>query len=169
MYLRCRFKSSVRHESEQNEVSRSICRGYMANLISIVDDDPKSLKLMRDLCQASGYKTLEATDGEQGIELARLRKPDIILMDIQMPKMNGIEAFRILKADPDTSNIRVIALTSFAMQGDEEMIREVGFDAYLSKPVDIHVLLETVKKCLSGAGGITENRIEYSREESATW
>ena len=122
----------------------------MTKLILIVEDEPKNLTLLRDLLQVSGYKTIEATDGEQGVELAKSKKPDLILMDVQMPKMDGLEATRILKADATTSNIPVLALTSYAMKGDKERILEAGCDGYLAKPLDIKELLKIVAEYLSG-------------------
>ena len=122
----------------------------MAKLILIVEDEPKNITLLRDLLQVSGYSTIEATDGKQGVELAKARKPDLILMDIQMPEMDGLEATRILKADATTSNIPVLALTSYAMKGDEERILEAGCDGYLAKPFNIQELLKTVAEYLSG-------------------
>ncbi len=122
----------------------------MTKLILIVEDEPRNLTLLRDLLQVSGYKTIEATDGEQGVELAKSNKPDLILMDIQMPVMDGFEATRILKADTATSNIPVLALTSYAMKGDKERILEAGCDGYLAKPLDIKELLKIVAEYLSG-------------------
>ena len=122
----------------------------MAKLALIVEDEPKNMTLLRDLLQVSGYSTIEATNGKQGVELAKASKPDLILMDIQMPVMDGLEATRILKADTTTSNIPVLALTSYAMKGDEERILEVGCDGYLAKPFDIQELLKTVAEYLSG-------------------
>ena len=122
----------------------------MAKVILIVEDEPKNLKLLRDLLRVSGYTTIEATDGEQGVELAKARKPDLILMDIQMPVMDGLEATRILKADATTKNIPVLALTSYAMKGDKEKILEAGCDGYLAKPLDIKELLKKVTEYLSG-------------------
>ena len=89
----------------------------MTKMILIVEDEPKNLTLIRDLLQVSGYKTIEATDGEEGVELAKAKKPDLILMDVQMPVMDGLEATQILKADATTSNIPVFALSSYAMKG----------------------------------------------------
>ncbi len=114
----------------------------MAKMILIVEDDPKSLILIRDLLKVYGYKTLEATDGKQGVELAKARKPDLILMDVQMPKMDGLEATRILKAYATTSDIPILALTSYAMKGDEERTLEAGCDGYITKPIDIKELLK---------------------------
>ncbi len=122
----------------------------MAKIILIVEDEPKNLTLLRDLLQVSGYSTIEATDGEQGIASAKSKKPDLILMDIQMPVMDGLEATRILKADTTTSNIPVLALTSYAMKGDKERILEAGCNGYLAKPFSIKELLETVAEYLSG-------------------
>ncbi len=122
----------------------------MTKLILIVEDEPKNLTLLRDLLHVSGYSTIEATDGKQGVELAQSKKPDLILMDVQMPEMDGLEATRILKADATTSNIPVLALTSYAMKGDKERILKAGCDGYLSKPFDIQELLKTVAEYLSG-------------------
>jgi len=121
----------------------------MAKTILIVEDDPKNLTLFRDLLQVSGYKTIEAIDGKQGIELAKASKPDLILMDIQMPEMDGLEATRILKADATTSNIPVIALTAYAMEGDKERILGAGCDGYLAKPIDIKEFLKEVAEYLA--------------------
>ena len=122
----------------------------MAKLILIVEDEPKNITLLRDLLQVSGYSTIEATDGKQGVELAKSKKPDLILMDVQMPKMDGLEATLILKADATTSNIPILALTSYAMKGDKERILEAGCDGYLAKPIDIKELLKIVAEYLSG-------------------
>ena len=116
----------------------------MTKVILIVEDEPKNLKLASDLLQASGYTTIEATDGKQGVELAKAKNPDLILMDIQMPVMDGLEATRILKRDTTTKDIPVLALTSYAMKGDEERILEAGCNGYLAKPFDIQELLKEV-------------------------
>ena len=120
----------------------------MAKMILIVEDDPKNLTLFRDLLQVSGYSTIEATDGKQGVEFAKSKKPDLILMDIMMPEMDGLEATRILKADAVTKNIPILALTSYAMNGDKEKVLEAGCDGYLTKPVDIDELLKQVAEYL---------------------
>ncbi len=122
----------------------------MAKLILIVEDEPRNLKLVRDLLQVSGYTTIEATDGKQSVDLAKARKPDLILMDIQMPVMDGLEAIRILKADATTRNIPILALTSYAMKGDKERILEAGCNGYLAKPIDIQELLKKVAQYLPG-------------------
>ena len=121
----------------------------MTKMILIVEDEPKNLTLLRDLLQVSGYSTIEATDGEQGVELAKSRKPDLILMDVQLPKMDGLEATRILKADTTTRNIPILALTSYAMKGDKERVLEAGCNGYLPKPFNIKELLKEVTEYLS--------------------
>ena len=121
----------------------------MTKVILIVEDEPKNLKLVGDLLRVSGYTTIEVTDGKQGVELAKDKKPDLILMDIQMPIMDGLEATRILKADAATKNIPVLALTSYAMKEDKERIFEAGCDGYLAKPIDIQELVKEVAKYLS--------------------
>ena len=121
----------------------------MAKLILITEDEPKNMTLFRDLLKISGYSTIEATDGKQGVELAKENKPDLILMDVQMPVMDGLEATRILKADADTSNIPILALTSYAMKGDKERILSAGCDGYLAKPIDIQEFRKTVDEYLA--------------------
>jgi len=116
----------------------------MGYAILIVDDDPRNLKLIRDLLQVKGYRTLEATDGKQGIEAANTSKPDLIVMDIQMPVMDGLEATKILKAEEKTKGIPIIALTSYAMKGDEKRILGVGCDDYITKPIDTRDFLKRV-------------------------
>ena len=121
----------------------------MAKVILIVEDELKNLKLACDLLQVSGYTTIEATDGKQGVVLVKAKKPDLILMDVQMPVMDGLEATRILKADATTKNIPVLALTAQAMKGDKQKILEAGCDVYLAKPLDIKELLKKVTEYLS--------------------
>ena len=122
----------------------------MREVILIVEDDPMSLELFRDVLQVSGYITLEATDGRQGVELAKEKKPDLILMDIQLPVMDGLEATSILKADPATKNIPIIALTAYAMEEDEERVIQAGADGYLTKPIRVQGFLEKVAEYLHG-------------------
>ena len=120
----------------------------MGRVILIVEDDPRNLKLIRDLLQIRGYTTLEATDGKQGVDIARTKMPDLILMDIQMPVMDGLEATSILKADPVTKSITIVALTAFAMQGDREKCMEAGFNDYITKPLDIRAFMTKIKEYL---------------------
>ena len=118
------------------------------SLVLIVEDNEKNLKLVRDVLQVKGYETIEAVTGEDGIALARERRPDLILMDIQLPGINGIDALKTLRADPATARIPAIAVTASVMQQDRKLITEAGFDAYLGKPLDLREFLATVKKIL---------------------
>jgi two-component system cell cycle response regulator DivK len=116
--------------------------------ILIVEDNERNLKLFRSLLNSQGYETIEAWDGEEGVKLAKEQKPDLILMDIQMPVMDGIAATRILKKDPETKDIPVIALTSYAMEGDRERFLSEGFVEYISKPIKVNEFLEVIRRCL---------------------
>lgn len=117
----------------------------MAQKILIVEDNDNNRCLFRDILTFHGYQVSVATDGEEGVALARKLMPDLILMDIQMPDMDGMTAGRILKGDPATGGLKIIALTSFAMQGDEEKFLAAGFDGYLSKPISTRELPVLVK------------------------
>ena len=108
----------------------------MSKLILVVDDEPKNLKLVRDLLHYNKYSTIVATDGEQAVAAARRDKPDLILMDIQMPVLDGLSAARILKSDPATVQIPIVALTSLAMTGDREEAMRAGCNDYMTKPLN---------------------------------
>jgi two-component system cell cycle response regulator DivK len=118
------------------------------NLILIVEDNEKNLKLVRDVLGAKGYATIEAVTAEEGIRLALERQPNLILMDIQLPGMNGIDALKALRADPATAAIPAIAVTASVMQQDRKQITAAGFDAYVGKPINIREFLETVRSVL---------------------
>ena len=118
------------------------------SLILIVEDNDKNLKLVRDVLQVKGYATIEAMNAEDGLVLARERKPDLILMDIQLPGMNGIEALGVLRADPATAAIPVVAVTASVMAHDRNKITEAGFDAYVGKPINLKEFLDTVRRML---------------------
>ena len=105
--------------------------------VLIVEDNPRNLKLARDILNHAGYRTLEAETAEEGLELARAERPRLVLMDVQLPGMDGIEAMRRLRADAATAGIRVVALTAFAMKDDRERLLVAGFDGYLEKPLDV--------------------------------
>jgi two-component system cell cycle response regulator DivK len=117
-------------------------------LILIVEDNEKNRKLVRDVLQFKGYRTLEAETGEAGLALARETIPALVLMDIQLPGMNGIEALGHLRADPRTRHIPVIAVTASAMTQDRQKILAAGFDAYQSKPIDVKGFLQLVSDVL---------------------
>jgi len=117
-------------------------------LILIVEDNEKNLKLVRDVLRVKGYATIEATNAEDAIALANARKPDLILMDIQLPGMNGIEALRVLRADSATAGIPAIAVTASVMQQDRNLITDAGFDGYVGKPINLKEFLDTVSTTL---------------------
>ena len=118
------------------------------SLILIVEDNEKNLKLVRDVLQVKGFNTIEAGTAEEGIQLAASRKPDLILMDIQLPGMNGIDALKHLRADKATATIPVVAVTASVMQQDRTLITEAGFDGYVGKPINIKEFLDAVNSAL---------------------
>jgi two-component system cell cycle response regulator DivK len=119
-----------------------------AERILIIEDNVRNLKLVRDVLQFHGYSTLEAETGEAGVTLAREQHPALILMDIQLPSMDGRAALQVLKADASTQHIPIVALTSFAMKGDRENLLAEGFDDYMAKPIDIKELPKVVERSL---------------------
>lgn len=121
----------------------------MAQKILIVEDNELNLKLFRDLLEAHGYETFETKDGNEALSIARNIRPDLILMDIQLPEISGLDITKRLKADDEVSHIPVIAVTAFAMKDDEEMILSAGCEAYMSKPISIPVFISTVQKFLN--------------------
>ncbi len=116
--------------------------------ILVVDDNPTNLKLAVDVLDCAGYHVQRAVDAEQALLVLQQTKPDLILMDIALPGMDGLALTRKLKADPATSHIHIIALTAFAMKGDEQKAREAGCDGYITKPIDTRLLPEQVARCL---------------------
>jgi CheY-like chemotaxis protein len=112
----------------------------MSATVLVVEDNALNLKLVRDVLGHAGYRVLEAGDAERGIELARAEAPDLILMDVQLPGIDGVEALGRLRADPATASIRVVALTALAMKEDRERFLAAGFDGYLEKPVSVPAL-----------------------------
>ena len=121
----------------------------MANeLILIVEDNPKNLKLVRDTLQVKGYRTIEAGTGEEGVQLARDQHPALILMDIHLPGITGEEAFHQLRADPGTRAIPVIAVTASVMPQDQKRILAAGFDGFQGKPISVRELLETIRSVI---------------------
>ncbi|HEV7873199.1 MAG TPA: response regulator [Enterovirga sp.] len=120
----------------------------MTKTVLIVEDNELNMKLFSDLLEAHGYATLKTANGIEAIDIARAHHPDLILMDIQLPEVSGLDVTRWLKEDDDLKSIPVIAVTAFAMKGDEERIREGGCEAYLSKPISVAKFLETVRTYL---------------------
>ena len=120
--------------------------------VLVVEDNEKNMKLFRDVLQASGYRLLEATTGERAMELAAEHQPNLVLMDIQLPDIDGVDALGRLRADARTASIPVVALTAQAMHGDRERFLDAGFDAYISKPVDVLEFVKTVKEHCGDTG-----------------
>ena len=118
--------------------------------ILIVEDNEKNMKLARDVLQAKGYATLEAVNGEDGVRLALAHRPDMVLMDIQLPDINGVEAFARIRANADTAHIPVVAFTASVTSMDRNRITDAGFDGFIGKPVNLKEFLETVRKTLEG-------------------
>jgi two-component system, cell cycle response regulator DivK len=118
--------------------------------ILVVEDNEKNMKLFRDVLLVMGYRTLEATSGRQALELATQHAPDLVLMDIQLPDIDGVEALRRLRADERTASILVLAVTAQAMQGDRDRFLAAGFDGYVSKPVSVGELVGTVRQHCDG-------------------
>lgn len=121
--------------------------------ILVVEDNERNMKLFRDVLRATGYRTLEASTGRQALMLATDQGPTLVLMDIRLPDMDGVEALRRLRMDERTASIPVLALTAQAMKGDRDRFKEAGFDGYLSKPVDIDELLATVEQHCAARDG----------------
>lgn len=116
--------------------------------ILIVEDNELNMKLFHDLLEVHGYTTLHTKDGREALQLAREHRPDLILMDIQLPEVSGLEVTKWIKADDDLKSIPVIAVTAFAMKGDEEKIRSGGCEAYIAKPISVNSFLETIQTVL---------------------
>ena len=117
--------------------------------ILVIEDNALNTKLVRSLLAIGKYSVLEASDAESGIQLAREKRPDLILMDMQLPGMDGLDATRLIKTDPDLKRIPIIALTSREMDGDDRKAIEAGCDGYLSKPIDTRGFLKTIDQYLS--------------------
>jgi len=116
--------------------------------VLIVEDNELNMKLFHDLLEVHGYETLQTRDGREALELARQHRPDLILMDIQLPEVSGLDVTRWIKADDTLKRIPVIAVTAFAMKGDEEKIRNGGCEAYIAKPISVTNFLETIERVL---------------------
>jgi two-component system, cell cycle response regulator DivK len=117
-----------------------------AKTILYVEDNDMNRKIVRDLLSRTTYRLIEARDGESGMELARQERPDLILMDVQLPKVSGIEATRTLRGEPATAETPIIAITSFALTGDDQRAKDAGATAYLAKPYSPFDLLEMIRK-----------------------
>ena len=121
----------------------------MSKTVLIVEDNELNMKLFHDLLESQGYSTLQTREGLQALALARQHRPDLILMDIQLPEISGLEVTKWLKDDEELSHIPVVAVTAFAMKGDEERIRQGGCEAYISKPISVSHFLDTIRRLLA--------------------
>jgi len=121
----------------------------MTKTVMIVEDNELNMKLFNDLLEAKGYSTIQTRNGMEALELARRHKPDLILMDIQLPEVSGLEVTKWLKEENELHAIPVIAVTAFAMKGDEERIRQGGCEAYISKPISVNTFLATIETYLN--------------------
>src|SRR5437773_8643263 len=133
---------SVQSAAEQSQMPGAMPASQKRVLI--VEDNELNMKLFNDLLEANGYRVIQTRDGLSALDLARQHMPDLILMDIQLPEVSGIEVTKWLKEDDELKSIPVIAVTAFAMKGDEEKIREGGCEAYISKPISVLSFLQTV-------------------------
>jgi two-component system cell cycle response regulator DivK len=140
-----------RRTLRRRRVSARAGREAMPKKVMIVEDNELNMKLFRDLIEASGYETVRTRNGLEALDLARTHRPDLILMDIQLPEVSGLEVTKWLKQDDDLHKIPVIAVTAFAMKGDEERIRQGGCEAYISKPISVPRFIETIKSYLGDA------------------
>lgn len=120
----------------------------MSKTVLIVEDNELNMKLFNDLLEAHGYTTIQTKDGMEALKITRKERPDLILMDIQLPEVSGLEVTKWIKEDDDLKSIPVVAVTAFAMRGDEEKIREGGCEDYIAKPISVSKFLETVHKYL---------------------
>ena len=117
--------------------------------VLIVEDNELNMKLFNDLLEAHGYYTLQTKDGDEALRMARAHRPDLILMDIQLPEVSGLEVTKWLKEDDELRSIPIIAVTAFAMKGDEQKIRDGGCEAYIAKPISVASFMSTVERFLS--------------------
>lgn len=130
----------------------------------VIEDNPKNMKLVRDLLQIGRYQVLEATDAESGIKLAREHQPDLILMDLKLPGMDGLSATRIIRADADLKDTAIAALTAHVMQGIEEKARRAGCDGFITKPIDTRSFLDTISRLVEKS----RQQVEFLKQKEAS-
>jgi two-component system cell cycle response regulator DivK len=139
------------HEIAHHGMTESPEPRPMTKTVLIVEDNELNMKLFHDLLDAHGYGTIQTRNGMEALALAREHRPDLILMDIQLPEVSGLEVTKWLKEDDELRTIPVVAVTAFAMKGDEERIREGGCEAYLSKPISVSTFLDTIRQFIGEA------------------
>jgi len=140
--------SALDHVTDNTVLAASEMDSLKMKTVLIVEDNDLNMKLFHDLLDAYGYNTIQTKDGMEALSLAREHMPDLILMDIQLPEVSGLEVTKWIKEDETLKSIPVIAVTAFAMKGDEEKIREGGCEAYIAKPISVEDFLNTVKEYL---------------------
>src|SRR5262245_51874184 len=145
--------SAIAHRAEfaRHRPTESFEPKPMTKTVLIVEDNELNMKLFHDLLDAHGYRTLQTRNGMEALALAREHRPDLILMDIQLPEVSGLEVTKWLKEDDQLRAIPVVAVTAFAMKGDEERIREGGCEAYISKPISVSTFLDTIRQFIGEA------------------
>jgi two-component system cell cycle response regulator DivK len=141
--------ASVRPRPQEDSLGAPTPQTGQPKTILVVEDNELNMKLFHDLLEAHGYNILQTRDGMEALKLARQHKPDLILMDIQLPEVSGLEVTKWIKEDDALKAIPIIAVTAFAMKGDEEKIREGGCEAYIAKPISVTNFLKTVQQFLS--------------------
>ena len=150
--LTVRVTSTMTYQETRTTVERRGADPRVATRsVLIVEDNELNMKLFHDLLAAHGYRTIQTRNGFEALELARKHRPDLILMDIQLPEVSGLEVTKWLKDDDELRHIPVVAVTAFAMKGDEERIRSGGCEAYISKPISVMTFLETVRRFIGQA------------------
>jgi two-component system, cell cycle response regulator DivK len=145
------LSSMTYHETTSTAEGRDSRGAASSKVILIVEDNELNMKLFHDLLDAHGYSTLQTRNGREALALARTHRPSLILMDIQLPEVSGLEVTRWIKDDPDLRDIPVVAVTAFAMKGDEERIRSGGCEAYISKPISVVGFMGTIRRFIGEA------------------
>ena len=140
------FATAVQTATEALDKLHSTAEAHQR--VMVVEDNELNMKLFNDLLEANGYNIIQTRDGLEALKLARQHKPDLILMDIQLPEVSGLEVTKWIKEDDNLKSIPIIAVTAFAMKGDEEKIREGGCEAYIAKPISVATFLQTVQRFL---------------------
>ena len=137
---------------------REVMATAPAKKVLVVEDNELNMKLFCDLLDAFGFQTVESRDGLKAVDLARQHKPDLIIMDIQLPEVSGLDLTRWIKDDNSINGIPIMAVTAFAMRQDERLVREAGCEAYMSKPIQMMPFIDTVKKLTTRSGGLPPSR-----------
>lgn len=141
---------TIQESTTDIDIPSPLAKGAVKRVL-IVEDNELNMKLFHDLLEAHGYQTIQTRNGRDALKLARQHKPDLVLMDIQLPEVSGLEVTRWIKDDAELRSIPVVAVTAYAMKGDEERIRQGGCEAYISKPISVLGFIETVREFIGEA------------------